>query len=524
MAVSASISLVVIGLAGYLVLSITYRLLWHPLARFPGPKLAAATKWYEFYYEVLHGRGGQFWKVVDRMHDRYGAIVRITPEELHIRDSSQYDTVYTGKRDKSRSVARLGGQKVSTFATEESDLHRKRRAPNMLLFGKRTVDQATPMIRSKIEKLLTELQRAMRTGEVIDVNLVFLALTTDIAGYHVLHEELGMQDDLTGKALRWKKGVHQISTNVPLVKQYTWLADVIDLIPSGLWQSMAPDIACLIDLKMTVLKRAKVFLHQQRMISENGSSIEPTNEKVNTPKTLFEYIWTHPSTANERDLARLYDEGQNVMIAGSETSARILTRVIYELLTNTDELSRLHTELAEAQEQHSRCAQDLTWLELERLPWLTGIVKESLRIANIATSRLPVKPHESLRYLGWTIPAMTQVSLSPYDVMRDENIFPQPDAFKPERWLTKEHNGTWSTHNRLDKYLVAFGKGARMCQGINLAYAELYMTVASVFSRFKLELFDVVKERDITTVADYFLAEARADSKGVRMKVLSEIS
>lgn len=220
-----------------------------------------------------------------------------------------------------------------------------------------------------------------------------------------------MQDDLTGKALRWTKGVHQISTNVPLVKQYTWLADVIDLIPSGLWQSMAPDIACLIDLKMTVLKRAKVFLHQQRMISENGSSIEPTNEKVNTPKTLFEYIWTHPSTANERDLARLYDEGQNVMIAGSETSARILTRVIYELLTNTDELSRLHTELAEAQEQHSRCAQDLTWLELERLPWLTGIVKESLRIANIATSRLPVKPHESLRYLGWTIPAMVSLNL-----------------------------------------------------------------------------------------------------------------
>ena len=118
MGVSATIILVVLGLAGYLVLSIAHRLLWHPLAKFPGPKLAAATKWYEFYYDVLYGQGGQYWKIVDRMHDRYGPIVRVTPEELHIRDSSQYDMVYTGKRDKSRSVARLGGQKVSTFATE----------------------------------------------------------------------------------------------------------------------------------------------------------------------------------------------------------------------------------------------------------------------------------------------------------------------------------------------------------------------------------------------------------------------
>ena len=50
--------------------------------------------------------------------------------------------------------------------------------------------------------------------------------------------------------------------------------------------------------------------------------------------------------------------------------------------------------------------------------------------------------------------------------MRDENIFLEPDIFNPERWLSEEHNGSWTAHNRLDKHLVAFGKGARMCQGI----------------------------------------------------------
>ena len=52
---------------------IVYRLFFHPLANVPGPKLAAATSWYEFYYDVVKNGGGQYnWSKIGQLHEQYG--------------------------------------------------------------------------------------------------------------------------------------------------------------------------------------------------------------------------------------------------------------------------------------------------------------------------------------------------------------------------------------------------------------------------------------------------------------------
>jgi hypothetical protein len=54
----------------YFVILLCYRLYFHPLKQFPGPRLAAATRFYEFYFSVL--KGGKFHLEIERLHSIYG--------------------------------------------------------------------------------------------------------------------------------------------------------------------------------------------------------------------------------------------------------------------------------------------------------------------------------------------------------------------------------------------------------------------------------------------------------------------
>lgn len=56
--------------AVYLVSLALYRLYFSPLAKFPGPRLAALTNWYEFYYDVV--REGEFTWQIQKLHRVYG--------------------------------------------------------------------------------------------------------------------------------------------------------------------------------------------------------------------------------------------------------------------------------------------------------------------------------------------------------------------------------------------------------------------------------------------------------------------
>ena len=114
--------------------------------------------------------------------------------------------------------------------------------------------------------------------------------------------------------------------------------------------------------------------------------------------------------------------------------------------------------VAMLREEVSTVELPLDWRQLEKLPYLNGCVHECIRLSHgIATRDPRLAPDTELRYGEWTIPRNTPVSMTTVDVLMNEKIFPNPQAFVPKRWINNLN---------LQRYFVPFGKGSRQCLGI----------------------------------------------------------
>jgi cytochrome P450 len=125
-----------------------------------------------------------------------------------------------------------------------------------------------------------------------------------------------------------------------------------------------------------------------------------------------------------------------------------------------------------------------------------------------------VNAYSPIQYGSFVIPPGTSVSMSSYLQHRDPRIFPDPDEFRPERWLG---DTTTAEGHPLSKYLVAFGKGPRMCLGMNLAMAELYLAFAHMFSRLDMELVETKRDA-VDMGADFFIPIPK-NTAGVHVRV-----
>lgn len=146
--------------------------------------------------------------------------------------------------------------------------------------------------------------------------------------------------------------------------------------------------------------------------------------------------------------------------AGLDTTAHTLMSITYHLLANPPVLRKLKAELAAAIPDSSVLP---TCKRVESLPYLTGVIQEGIRMHPGATLRQQrAAPDEDLVYTNkgsgkrWVVPRGTPVSMSPSLLHRLEEYFPEPNVFRPERWVEDP---------RLDRYLLSFSKGSRMCLG-----------------------------------------------------------
>jgi cytochrome P450 len=102
-----------------------------------------------------------------------------------------------------------------------------------------------------------------------------------------------------------------------------------------------------------------------------------------------------------------------------------------------------------------------------------------------------------------------------YDVSHDEEIFPSSFSYIPERWLD---NPKAPDGKQLSRYMVSFGRGTRSCVGMQLAYAEIYIGLASFFRRVNATLYRT-NRADVDLARDRFAPRPCKGSLGVRVLV-----
>ncbi|KAJ7693215.1 cytochrome P450 [Mycena rosella] len=129
------------------------------------------------------------------------------------------------------------------------------------------------------------------------------------------------------------------------------------------------------------------------------------------------------------------------------------------------------------------------------LPYVSAVVKEVLRWRNVTPIAIPHYLPVDDDYRGYRIPAgSTWLIISNLTllfhlmaILHDESMYPDPHAFKPERFLL---NGKLNQAVR-DPETVAFGFGRRICPGRHMATSSLMITIASI-----LTTMDIKKARD----------------------------
>lgn len=527
--------------AVYLTAKIIYRLYLHPLSRFPGPRLAAATYLYGAYYDVV--QEAQFVFKLDALHDTYGPVVRISPGEVHVRDSAFFDTLHPGPggrkthRDKWHRANRANGAPGSLASAGPHALHRARRAAVNPYFSRAAIAQLeAESIRAKVELLCERLREHASPssaaaaagaggeggGEVVDVGAAMTALTLDVISEYCYGDCYDCLRD-PAFAPQWKRAMQGGFESTNVTKHFIWLLRLVNSLPAWLAVKMNPDIAVFVEWKERLSAQAKAIYaeqHQQQQAGlEMGDKEEGKKKNQARPKTIFHGIMQADLPPAEKTADRLADEAFVLLVAGAETTARTLCVILCHLLSSPPVLTRLRAELDPVMKQHQ--PQLPPSRVLEELLLLRAVVQEGTRLAEPVTNRqILVAPEEDLVVsvsggggAGIVIPRGTPVSQTFRDVLLDPEIFPEPRMFDPDRFARAAAEG-----NRLDRYLVSFSRGGRSCAGLNLAYAELYLTVAALVNRFDMELFDFDRARDLDVVRDKFIGMPSKGARAIRFR------
>ncbi|KAF2764140.1 pisatin demethylase [Teratosphaeria nubilosa] len=443
------------------------------LRQFPGPPLAAWSKsWIlkGIYHKNLHLQ-------LKAACDRYGSVVRIAPNDLVTSDPELLTRISSVRSAYSRSDFYSGTQfdldlnHVFSERNEERHLDLRRRlgpgySGKENRFLERSVserildlldlidreyissaDQLRPLDFAKVAQFFTlDMISDVAFGEPIG----FLARNEDINGYCQVAEQ-------ALPAFEWAAALPAINrfARLPIINKFV-MPNAKD--PTG------------VGMIMGFAKRAV--------------SLRFGPNKVEKSDMLQAFL-RHGLSQREAET-----ESALQIMAGSDTTVTALRATVLFIITSPRVHDKVRRELLRLEKVGSMgMDRVVTDNEAKDLPYLLACIRESLRIWPPSFGLMQkVVPKGGDHINGRFVPEGTRVGHCTWGVLRDREVFgPDADAYRPERWLDRSPE---DLRNMIRSADLVFGAGRYQCLGKTIAYLELRMCLATIFSLYDISIID----------------------------------
>ncbi|KAH7120708.1 putative cytochrome P450 [Dactylonectria macrodidyma] len=446
-------------------------LYFHPLARFPGPFLYRATR-ITFVYKLL--RGSLPFDVL-HLHEKYGPVVRIAPNELSFVDPEAWKDIY-GHRTGPRHHGQDELPKYDIFyrpknvppnvSTEDRDNHSMLRRQLSHGFSDRCMREQEPIIGSYVDLLVRRLrercvelvEKGMQTTpKPMDMTAWYNWTTFDIIGDLAFGEPFGSLENAGYHP--WVAAVNatMLQFGTGLAMRYLGLGGWIE----PLVRSRRKNRKAHMDYTRDKLTR------RMQLNVERPDLIEGLLKKKDD--------WVS-------DLDRIQINANVLIIAGSETTATLLAGATYLLLKNPEAMKKLTAEVRST----FRSDDEMTLTSVGKLGYMKACLDEALR-------RYPPVPMGQPRVVfkggttiaGEFVPEKTVVSVWQWAANHHAHMWKDPLGYRPERFLQDPQ----FADDKLDA-LQPFAVGPRNCIGRNLANSEMRLILARLILNFDMRLVD----------------------------------
>lgn len=482
---------VAVAIAYYLVLLPFFL---SPLAAIPGPKLGAITQYYILYKTWNEERN----RLVHDLHAKYGPIVRLGPNEISISDPAYVKEIYSANFDKSSFYGQFGNYgRLNSFSTLEKTPHIHRRRVTAQMYSKSyvTSEPIEELASSRVADAVNCLRSEITEKPQVDVYELFHALAMDVVTGFILGDKQGTRMAKKGRSSWGIINDYRIQSSM-----WFWTT----LMPQFYDQAAGKD-------RLAAGKRA-----QDWNIANCEKALTAT-EKGAVPGSILRKLYDAGTTGLDA-----FSEVQDHVAAGHETTGATLSFLTWHLSKHPEVQERLRKEIIEAfGECHDITAEGQAFVpayrDVDKLPYLNGVVMETLRIyAAIPGAEPRVVPPSGMVWKGSEaypvaekdmvfIPGGTVISMQPWTLHRDENIFPNALEFDPTRWMNKSEEEL----RRMNRSFMAFGAGVRMCLGLHLATEEIKLMVTSIYWRWKTTVAPGYDDEDCMYVVDKYTAHPK---------------